>query len=114
MDKVNFSELDYPAAKAFIEKLETELREQGKFLNNQPRYGNGLTPDSIKALPDWQIAKRKYNCAFIELQRFNKLFVKSFKIEIRQDRDAKREKLFYELREEDTPCLLISRDQNKI
>lgn len=99
MDNVKFNELDYDAAKAVKTGLEAAMRLHGDYLNNQPRYVNGLTPDSIKALPAWQDAKRKFDLAFSELGRFNKLFVKTFRVQIRQDRDAKREKLIYLTRE---------------
>lgn len=45
----------------------------------------GLTPDHIKATPEWKAAYRAERKAFNELRSYNGWFAKSFKKEMRAD-----------------------------
>ncbi|MNO09060.1 hypothetical protein D3C81_2320260 [compost metagenome] len=45
----------------------------------------GLTPDHVKAMPEWQAAKRAYDVSFAELRAFNGWFNKTFKAEIKKE-----------------------------
>jgi len=42
----------------------------------------GLTPDSVKADPRWQVAKAKVDTLFQTLRQFNGVYVKRFKSEL--------------------------------
>jgi hypothetical protein len=46
----------------------------------------GLTPDHIKALPEWKEAKKAFEKSFVELRNFNGWFVKQFKKEYAAER----------------------------
>lgn len=61
------------------------------------RLPNGLTPDRVRALPDWQAAKRANVIAFEALRKFNGLYVGKFKKELRQEREAKRARMIAKL-----------------
>lgn len=54
------------------------------------RGAMGLTPDSVKALPDYQAARKDYAAAFDRLRAFNAGFVKQFAGEIRAERRERR------------------------
>ena len=51
-----------------------------------PRGSMGLTPDSVKALPEYQILLYKTNHHFQQLRRFNTYYVKTFKKELTEAR----------------------------
>ena len=50
----------------------------------------GLTPDHVKASPEWKAYRLAYDTAFAALRNFNGSFVKTFKAEIRAERAARR------------------------
>ena len=50
----------------------------------------GLTPDAVKATPEWQLAKKAYNLAFEQSRAFNKFFTKAYKKEIAAERNERR------------------------
>lgn len=52
-------------------RLETAWRAAGDALKGFPKGAMGLTPDSVKASPEWQAAKRAYESAFAALRAFN-------------------------------------------
>lgn len=49
----------------------------------------GMTPDHVKAVPEWQQAKKDFDQAFAQLRNFNGWYVKTFKKEIAQERKEK-------------------------
>lgn len=49
----------------------------------------GLTPDHVKAMPEWKAAKEAFDKAFSELQKFNGWYSKAFKKEIALERKNK-------------------------
>jgi hypothetical protein len=55
-----------------------------------PKGAMGLTPDAVKASPEWQAAYRIERAAFAELRTFNAMYVKRFKKEIYAARAAER------------------------
>lgn len=55
------------------------------------RHANGLTPDHIKATPEWRAARARYDSAFAALRAFNQRFVKAFARELRAERLARAE-----------------------
>ena len=64
-------------------------RETGKVMSSYPRLPNGLTPDAIKATPEWRKNKDAFDLASVNLRDFNKAYVKRFARELRQERDEK-------------------------
>ena len=50
----------------------------------------GLTPDHIKASPEWKAYRTAYDTALTALRNFNGWFVKTFKKEYRAERNARR------------------------
>lgn len=49
----------------------------------------GMTPDHVKAMPEWQQAKREFDKAFAELRNYNGWYMKTFKKEIMEERKNK-------------------------
>lgn len=77
----------YAAAKKQRDSLEEEANRAGKALKALSGGGAmGMTPDAVRATPEWKRAKRESDEAFKALQDFNEVYVKRFKDEIRQDR----------------------------
>ena len=84
------STFDYAEAKAARDVLNARVEQAGKVLEGFPKGELGLTPDHIKASPEWRKAKAEFELAFAVLRGFNKTFTKQFKREIRADIDARR------------------------
>ncbi len=55
-------------------------------LQEFPRSAIGLTPDSVKALPEFQAAKIAYGAAFERLRQWNATHLKRFSRELRNER----------------------------
>lgn len=53
------------------DNLWNEYRRAGAALNAFPKGHLGLTPDSVKATPEWKAAKQDYERAFSALRAFN-------------------------------------------
>jgi hypothetical protein len=49
----------------------------------------GLTPDNVKFSPEYRAAKIAFDCAFRNLQAFNKRYVREYKTELRAQKRAK-------------------------
>lgn len=49
----------------------------------------GMTPDHVKAMPEWQKAKREFDKAFSELRNYNGWYMKTFKKEVMAERKNK-------------------------
>lgn len=80
---------NYTAAKAVQTHLENELRDASNILKSIVGHSSGscgLTPDSVKATPEWQIAKQRVNNAFQVMRNFNTKFASTFAKEIKADR----------------------------
>lgn len=81
--------MTYEEAKTYQQKLEDENKVASIKLREFDKLGKtnlGLTPDHVKALPEWQIAKKESKRAFAELRNFNGWFVKVFKREYAAER----------------------------
>jgi len=84
-----------PASSAFEEAkaeealLENEMSEAQAAINAFPRGPTGLTPDAVKATPEWRAAKTRVDKAFARLRAFNAVFVKRFAKELRAERSAR-------------------------
>jgi len=81
--------MNYSQAKARQTELYQAEKEAGDRLKAIPGVGSGpmgLTPDSVKASPEYRKAKADYDLAFANLRSFNSWFTRTFKKEIRQER----------------------------
>lgn len=81
--------MEYNISKQVKRNLENELEKAEKVLKEFDKYGKGdmgLTPDSVKAMPEYRKAKAEFDSAFQVLRKFNQQFVKQFKKEIARER----------------------------
>jgi hypothetical protein len=85
-------QLTYENAKADAEAARARSRSAGDALNAFPKLPNGLTPDEVKATPEWQAAKRNYDNAFNAERAANSVVVKNFPKENIADIKAERER----------------------
>jgi hypothetical protein len=81
---------EFERAKAKRDILNQEVERHGAVLNKFPRGHMGLTPDHVKASPEYQAAKAAHGIAFRRLQDFNSSFVKKFSNELRAERLRRR------------------------
>ncbi len=51
--------------------LEAEVAAASAALRDFPRGSMGLTPDAVKASPEWRAAKTRYELAFARLRSWN-------------------------------------------
>jgi len=83
----------FETAKSQRALIEAELASLGAILRafrSEAEIGPmGLTPDHIKAMPEWKAAKHNYQVAFEKLRKFNAVFVKKFKKELAAERAAR-------------------------
>ena len=80
---------EFAIAKQAQMALESQLRDVSAFLSTFPKSAMGLTPDSVKATPEWSAAKRDMDILFANLRAFNAVFCKRFARELRDERDAR-------------------------
>ena len=80
----------YDMAKAHGEKLNAEYKRTAGIMNAYPKGPMGLTPDHIKATPEWQANRQAAKAAFQALRNHNAQMSKYFKKEMKADRDARR------------------------
>jgi hypothetical protein len=76
----------FEEAKAEEALVEREMSEAQAALNVFPRGPTGLTPDAVKATPEWRAAKARVDKAFARLRAFNAVFVKRFAKKLRAER----------------------------
>ena len=82
----------FHAAKQSKTMLENALDAADKALKLFDKYGKsemGMTPDLVKAMPEWQQSKKEFDKAFAELRNFNGWYAKTFKKEIAAERKEK-------------------------
>lgn len=53
------------------DRLYAEMYAASAILKAFPKGNMGLTPDSVKASPEYQAAKRNYEQAFAKVQAYN-------------------------------------------
>jgi len=81
---------DYAEAKKKVDELDAEADRTGKALKALSGGGQmGMTPDHVKASPEWKAAKRDYEKANAALRDFNSTYTKRFKKEIQEDRRSR-------------------------
>lgn len=83
---MEYTPQDYALDKAHKDSLEIEVNFHSVRLKAFPRLANGLTPDNIKVMSEYQAVKRAYDIAFHNLREFNGAFVKRYKKELSVER----------------------------
>jgi len=81
---------DFLVAREQAATLDRAVTETSAALQEFPRGPLGLTPDDVKASPEWQTAYRNFNVAFQALRNFNGTYTKKFADELRHERNARR------------------------
>lgn len=81
--------MDYATAKARHDELQAAADAASKAGQRFPKGPTGLTPDDVKASPEFRQMHAAYARAAEELRQFNKVYLKQFAREIRADRAAK-------------------------
>ncbi len=76
-------------AKAERDSIQEEVNAADAAINAFPKGAMGITPDAIRATPEFRAANVRFQKAFARLQAFNTIYVKKFAKEIRAER-AKR------------------------
>lgn len=83
----------FAAAKAHADVLMAEVKRTGDALEVFPKNGPmGLTPDHVRATPEFRAAKQAFDIAFANLRAFNAHFTKFYAAELRAERRARRER----------------------
>jgi hypothetical protein len=80
----------FEKAVAERDRLEQEVSAAGKVMGTFPHGATGLTPDHVKATPEWRAAKARLTRAFAALQNFNIVFTSAFAKELRAQRAERR------------------------
>lgn len=76
----------YAAAKAMAAALWDANSAASRALGQFPTGPMGLTPDEVKATPEFQAAKAAFDRSFQALRRYNGAYTRIYKHEIRADR----------------------------
>lgn len=88
--------MEYEEAKALKAVIEAQNHIHSEVVKFFDKYGKtalGLTPDFVKAMPEYKEARTAYDLSFAKLRAFNGWFVKRFKKECAADRQkAKQDK----------------------
>jgi hypothetical protein len=71
-------------------EIERDMAVASAALQSFPQSELGLTPDRVKALPEWQSAKRSYDVAFSRLRAWNAAHLKRFAGELQEERRNRR------------------------
>ena len=80
--------------KATRDALDNELSAATEAIKAIPGHASGpmgLTPDPVKALPQWQAARLRLDRAFAAVRAFNAANVKRYGRELQRERQAARE-----------------------
>ncbi len=72
------------------EALEVAYDHATAALRKFPRLPSGLTPDAVRAMPEWREAKKQCEQAFADLRAFNQIFVRKYGKEYREYMRGKR------------------------
>lgn len=59
------------------DELSAQCKRDSEALQSFPRTAFGLTPDSVKASPEWKSANQAFRLSFERLRRVNRLIAKS-------------------------------------
>lgn len=83
------SSTPFEEAKAQRAAIEAEVDAADRVLKAFPRGAMGLTPDAVRATPEYRAARDRYQRAFARQRDFNTVFTKKFAKELRAERDAR-------------------------
>lgn len=83
-------ESQFQAARAKQAQLEAESTRLGRAMNAFPKGPMNLTPDSVRATPEWKAAKAASDKSFQAYRNFNGMMLKAFPKELQAERAAKR------------------------
>lgn len=84
--------MNYEEAKAYKLTLEALNNAANDALKGFDKYGKsdmGMTPDFVKAMPEFKAAKLAFDISLNNLRNFNGKFNKVFKKEIAEERKLK-------------------------
>lgn len=84
--------MNYLDAKTYKEALYAKNDKASEALQAFDKLGKsemGMTPDHVKAMPEWKAAKRAYDVSFAELRAFNGWFMKTSKKEVKEEQRNK-------------------------
>lgn len=84
--KINLSGLTFEQATTYRDALEADLKKCNSALKAYPKGAFNLTPDVVKATPEWKAQKAAADLAFAKLRAFNPQYVKVFKKELAEAR----------------------------
>lgn len=85
--------MSFAIAKATALLLESDYSVASRNFKSIPGVGSGpmgLTPDDVRARPDYHVAKQAMDKAFAELRAFNAVYVKRYKNELAAERKIKK------------------------
>lgn len=89
--------MDFKTAKAQANELweqsSSASRALNEFLDKHPKGAMGLTPDSVKSMPEFKKLDDAYKVAASRLRTFNSAYTKTFAKEIRSERAKRFSKL---------------------
>ena len=71
-------------------ELESAAQSASETLQSFPRGAMGLTPDNVKATPEWKQAHNAYQLAADKVRGFNRRFIASYGKQWREYLHAKR------------------------
>lgn len=81
--------LSFEEAKLRRDDLDVEVELATTLLRAFPHLPNGLVPDEVRERQKWKEASARFTKAFRALREFNGCFVKRFKKELKEERDAR-------------------------
>jgi hypothetical protein len=81
--------IPFEQAKTQADALWQSASRAGLVLDAFPKGQIGLTPDSVKATPEWRTAKRAFDQANAASRAFNAWYVKAYKAELAAARRAR-------------------------
>jgi hypothetical protein len=93
--KALVAQMTYAQAKEIAQQLVAEVEATGvpfnAFLSQYPKGQMGLTPDYVKAMPEYRTLLNAFNVATAKWHKFAGPYNQKFKKEIRDDMMARRE-----------------------
>ena len=85
------TKIPYEQAREIVDYADDVCEYWSKKLNSFEKGEYGLTPTHVKAMPEFQQAKREFDKAFKHLQTMNKWFMKNYKKEYMKERANRKE-----------------------
>jgi hypothetical protein len=80
----------FKAARARQDQLEAESQRTGRVMDSFPKGTMNMTPDHVRATPEWKAAKAASDQAFQAYRNFNATMLKAFPNELKAERLARR------------------------